>query len=269
MMRSMALALCLMAGLTIFLGLPRAVVAKDLKLTFVTDDRETFPYYMGELRIPGQDPGISVEIIQRAADKVGVKVTFERQPWKRALFRLGSNQFDGAFNASYKESRMKLGKYPMKEGKVDPSRSLATVQHMFYKLKTSAATWDGKVLSGLVSKVAVVHSYSIVDDLKKAGIPLTTAIEPDLNLRKVLGGRVEMLVEEQSKMDRMLAKDSDSAAKMSKMEIPFKVKPTYLMLSHYFVTRNPKAAEKIWDSIGEINQSDWLKKRYEYYYKTY
>jgi polar amino acid transport system substrate-binding protein len=101
------------------------------------------------------------------------------------------------------------------------------------------------------------------------GASLDTAPDPLANLNKLVLGRLGMIVESEVKLDRMLAKFPERYDDVVNLDQPFKIKPTYLMLSHQFVERHPELAEKLWASIGEIGRSEEIQKRYRHYFTNY
>ncbi len=237
------------------------------KVTFAFEDKESFPFYMGNgKKLLKNKPGGSVEIIQTVADKLDIKVNWKRFPWKRCLSVLGDNNIDGTFNASYKREREKAGVYPTKNGIVDESRRLVTVHYSFYKIRDSKIKWDGRNLLNFNGKIGVVLGYSVEKELKKKGFTVDTALFTKSNIEKLVLGRVNLIAGSKSQIDSFLQKDQLKFKNVVEIKTPLKVKSSYLIFSHKFFKENPELSEEIWDTIREIRNSKKYKETFEKYY---
>jgi len=198
-------------------------------------------------------PGAAVELVKLLETKVpGLKVQFQRYPWKRCLNELGQGNVDGAFNASFKEKRLKFGAYPWKDGAVDPSRRLTTIAYNFYKKRDSNFSWNGKMASNATS-VGAPRGYSIIGDLEKLGLKVQEASSTEANLQKLLAGRNSAVALQDVTGDYFLKKDAKFQSLM-KVDPPLKTKPYYLMISNQFKSKNPELAEQIWNAIAELRE---------------
>jgi polar amino acid transport system substrate-binding protein len=235
--------------------------------TVAYEDKVQFPYYMGESsKVLSQNPGAAVELIQLIESKVpGVKVVLKRYPWKRCLNELEKGTVDGAFNASFKEARLKFGAYPWVADHVDPDRRLTTIAYYFYKKKGTEFSWDGKNVSGANSSVGAPAGYSIVGDLKKMGLKVSESSSSETNLKKLTSGRVSAVALQEVTGDYYINKDSKFST-IEKVEPPLKTKPYYLMISHQFKNKHPDLAKKIWSAVAELREEQ-LKKLTEKYFK--
>ena len=224
------------------------------------------PYALGDSNeVPEENPGITVELLQKVAENLNITFDFKRLPWKRCLSNMSTGELDGVFQASYKEERELLGNYPMKGDKLDRSRALTTMSYNLYKLKDSNIYWDGEILNTQNRPIGAVLGYSIVGDLKKMGVAVDEGKAAVNNLMKVSLGRIPATCELSTEADKILNEKDDQFKDIIKVEPPIKVKPYYLMLSHKFVLNNPELAEKIWDEIAKVRNSSFykeLKKRY-------
>ena len=259
----------LIALFTFFtLSTPNIINAQQGVITLGYEDKDSFPYYLGNSKLPLKNkPGASVEVMQLAAEKLGLKVRWKRMPWKRCLYALERNQIDGTFNASYKPEREKAGVYPKtKDGTIDESHRLVTVHYAFYKMKHSGINWDGTSLTGLTGKIGVVLGYSVEKDLKKKGLPVDTAPNTLANIKKLLLGRVNLIAGSRSQIKSFLGKDKKKFENIVEIETPLKVKSSYLILSHEFFNNNRALSLKIWDTIHEIRESKAYDAIFEKYY---
>jgi len=239
--------------LILLLSIPFFAQAKTV-FTVAYEDKIQFPYYMGEsLEVLVDKPGTAVELVKLIESRVpGVKVEFKRCPWKRCLLEIAQGNVDALFNASFKESRLKLGAYPWKAGSVDVDRRLTTIAYHFYKQKGSEFSWDGTNVSGSPI-IGAPRGYSIVGDLKELGLEVSEAHSTEANLKKLLASRVSAVALQEVTGDYFL-KGSSEFERLEKVYPPIKTKPYYLMISNQFKEKNIKLANKIWDAVATLRE---------------
>lgn len=241
---------------------PSFSVSQDL--IFATDDTPGTPYIMGS----GNDfiwdkPGIEIEIYQLVAQKLGLKIKFERLPWKRCLYNLKVGQVDGIFPASFKAERIKLGVYPMKNGHIDPSRKTRENSYYLYKKRDSLIEWNGGEFVNINSmrrkEIGAPLGWAIVSILKNQGIEVVEKPNPIDLFDMLIGGGLAGVACLETVADSYTIVHADKYKDIIKTSIPLLEKPYYLMLSHQFSAKNPIIAEKIWDTIAEIKNSEKFK----------
>lgn len=249
--------------------LTSTVYAAEVKeVKFVCEDKETYPDVLGEgSQLDMKKPGVAVETLKMLEGKLGIKVSFVRMPWKRALeSELKAGTVDGAFTASYKKEREEFGVYPKtKDGKLDEDRRYGTTAFYFYKLKKANLEWDGKMLKNLKGNIGGTFGYSIVDDLKKMGYGVETSPASLNDMKKIVAGRIDICAALESEGDNLLKKTPEFSAAIEKMEPPIVTKGYYIMLSKQFVEKNPILSEKIWDAIKEIREKNMSEIMDKYY----
>ncbi|MFC2140167.1 substrate-binding periplasmic protein [Candidatus Auribacterota bacterium] len=252
---------------SLFFLVPSFYADSKVSLILAYEDKVSFPYYLGNGKdVLAAKPGTSVEIIKLLEKKLNVSIRFVRHPWKRCLKAMEHNEVDGTFNASFKEARLKMGRYPFKEGKVDRSRRLLTLSYGFYKLKGSKADWNGKNFTDLQGNIGVVLGYSVEKDLKEKGFPVDTAPNTQASLDKLLRKRVNLIAGSESQIDSYI-RNYPRYSEVVKLKKPWKIKASYLMLSHKFVKEHPDLTEKIWDSIAVLRESKEVQAIYDKYYQ--
>ena len=234
-----------------------ALAAGEGSLVWVTDDTPGGNYIIGGGTTFQEDkPGMEIELYRLAAEKLGIELQLKRMPWKMCLKQLEHDQVDGVFPASFKPERMEIGVYPMKDGKVDPTRRTRNNSYYLYKLKSSPAEWDGESFHDLSGMVAAPGGWAIIEDLKKMNVSVKEvpihANSPDL----LLQNRVEGFICLETVFDGYLKRRPEKYKNIVKVKKPIWEKPYYLMLSRKFVRERPELAQKIWDTIYGIKQSD-------------
>ncbi len=249
----MRLVLVLLVGV---LGLvaSTALVPSPLPITIVLgyNINESPPHFMGEGTAIANPPGISLDIISRAARQVGINIRYARYPNKRVQSLLQENSLDGAFIFSFKPSRQTMGKYPLKNGKPDITRRITTLGYSLYTLKGNGVKWDGKDITGATNHVGASRGYSIVGNLKKMNLKVIEGNSAGHNLKKLMLNRISATAEQDNIADpiiRTMAYDN-----IEKLTPALKSKAYYLVFSHHFYRTHPELAEQLWDKIGEIRE---------------
>jgi polar amino acid transport system substrate-binding protein len=226
------------------------------KFVVAYEDFPNPPFYLGsgELVNAGS-PGITIEVLQIVAERLSLDIEFIRVPWKRALMLLEKNEIDGLFHASYKESRLQFGLYPMKAGLVDESRKLMMQSYVLYYTAHNDVQWDGHTMDVHEMGVSTTLGYSIVEDLQKLGVSVHESYSAQTSMRLLSKERIGAVVNLEFLADAAIAANPDFSS-ILKHPIPVKRKPYYLMLSKGFVASDPELSERVWDEIATIIHSD-------------
>ncbi len=233
-----------------------SICSADIQIKFGYSDVEAFPF---QINHEAQPPGIALEIITRVAKDIGISIIFLQLPNKRVLHSLQKGEIDGAFMYSYKPERESDGHFPMKNGKPDEKKRIATLSYYMYKLKDCPLQWDGEKLSCpdfnvINNKIGANTGYSIVDDLKNKGIEVDDgARTTDQNFKKLLNKRIIGYAHQNLVADNYIKHNNITA--IEKLPIPIVTKSYYLLFSHQFMKKNPQLAEKIWNHIAEVRES--------------
>jgi len=258
-MTSIRIALAALLGLLLAApaaAQPPAVFEGRPTLTFVYETRANPPRYLGEgTEINWDRPGLTLELLKRVGERLRVNLEFRRYPWKRGLFLVETGEVDGIFHASYKVEREKIGRYPKTaDGMVDPSRAIFVQAYALHVLRGSNVGWDGETITGLGDRaVGATAGYSIVGDLEKRGLRVETGKVQELNLNKLVAGRIAAYAELENMAAAAIAANPSAYADVIKLDPPLISKPYYLLLSHALAARDPALAEQVFDAIAEIN----------------
>lgn len=232
--------------------------AKPIVFNAYYENREQPPYYLGNSDEIPMNPGVAVEMIQSLEDKISnFRINLTRAPWKRCKNNLENGSTDGIFNASFKKKRLKIGLYPWKNGKVDPSRRITKLSYSLYRLKNSKFSWNGKGFSSLKGAIAAPAGFSIVDDLRtKHNASVEEAPATKNTFLMLVNKRVEAAAVQTVTGDFLLASNQNNFKKsIVKNPIPLVNKDYYLMISKQFQKKHPKLTEEIWNKIEEIRQN--------------
>ncbi|NOX33184.1 MAG: transporter substrate-binding domain-containing protein [Deltaproteobacteria bacterium] len=243
-------------------------ITQAQSLTFACEDKQDFPTVIGNTdKVLDEKPGMGVEAIKLLEKKLDIEITIKRLPWKRCLRELEKGNIDGLFTASYKDKRKKYGRYPEKNGKVDPSRRFTSASYAFYKLTGSKLDFTGKNYKIFTGKVGGPLGYSIIDDLKKKGLQMEESSSTEIDFKKLLSNRLQAVAALELTGDYYLTMNKNFSKKIVKMEPLIVEKPYYFIVSHQLYETNHELAEKIFDSIAEIRENPDFKKKLADYLK--
>ena len=238
--------------------------ALAVSLILATDDTPGNPWIMGGgSHFKEKSPGLEIELYRLVAKGLNLELRMVRLPWTRCLSDLKHGRVDGIFPASFKPERLSLGRFPTKNGEIDPIRKSRDSAYFLYTTMASPLGWDGDAFVNMHlmkrQTVGVPLGWSIATDLRRKGIDLLEKPRP-LELLKILKkGGLAGVVCLDTVIDAYIAQAPDRFSGIRKIYPPVAEKTYYLILSHDFVSRHPDLSEKIWDSIAAIKKSDAFK----------
>jgi len=153
--------------------------AEEKKLFCVTT--EEFPPFIGS-QLKGN--GWTMEIVRAVLEPQGYHVTLTLVPWARAVETSKDGDYDGLYLAYYTEERAQWYVY---------SEPVGEVKTGFFKLKTTDISFTTledlrPYRIGMTRGVAISPEFDQATDLCKEDVK-----DDILNIRKLLGGRVELV----------------------------------------------------------------------------
>lgn len=229
--------------------------AEAVELRVAYEDKDT-PDHTGSGDTIPPDPGILVELVQLIQPRVpGLRISFSRRPWARCLTELESGETDAIFSSSFKPERLKIGVYPMKDGKDDRSFRIDTKSYSLYKLRDSTVEWDGIRLANVKTEIAAMRGYAVVDDLKKLGVTVREVNNSESALRMLQAGRVDAFAQLTEVGDYTLKKSS-AFGNVVKLGTPIVVRDYYLQVSHPFQARHPELTLAIWRALADVRRAE-------------
>lgn len=201
-----------------------------------------------------------IKMLNEAGDKNSIEVKFEGAPWARALELLKAGVADGLINASYKKSRVKYAVYPFKNGKLDLNKSLKAPAYYLYKHKDHPLNFDGKNLLHANGEISAIPSYAVVDDLKILNANLVYGINPNFNLNNVLHKKNIATALLESEAEPIIDANLQMKESIVKISTPIRKKEYFLIYSKKYYNSNQEIANKLWDTIEVLKNSDKYKK---------
>ena len=212
--------------------------------TFVKDDRSA---------------GLHVDIAALALERLGLASEFQPMPWKRCLHDAEQGAVDAVVSASWQEARAAFLHYPPDAAQPAPSRwRVSQVEYVVVTAAGRPYEYDGDPRS-LPQPVRAPYGYSVVDDLRQAGIEVEVAPGDQNNLRKLVRdgtGSVVTIPEIVS----WLLKDPEFAGKLRVSARPITSKSYYFAISRKSAVA-PEMREKIWAEIARIRDDEKIMER--------
>lgn len=154
--------------------------ADDSKISFATVNWEP---YAGEAL---NNYGLSTVIIKEACKRVGLTPSFHFMPWNRAMAQTRDGKYDAVYNAYFSKERAEH--YAISEPYFRTILTLCTT------IKQSI-NYDGSVESLKPYRLGLVRGFVNTEEIDQASYLKKDTAETDvLNLRKLLHGRVDMIV---------------------------------------------------------------------------
>ncbi|MBF0206118.1 MAG: transporter substrate-binding domain-containing protein [Oligoflexia bacterium] len=236
-------------------------------ITFGFENKEVFPWYIGNDDKMGEYPGVMVETMREVAAEMGVKLELKRMPWTRCLLEIKSGDLNATFSGSFKKDRLENGVYPHRNQNLedlDKDRHLHITSYVLYRKKYDDfphVKWDGNTINGISakSKIGVPKGYSIIDDLvKKYQIdPAHIEESPQTihDFKKLLSGRVALAAALEDTGDVYLSQDKEINKWIEKLSPPLVKKEYFLIFSHQFYNKYPQFAEAFWDRLVIFRKS--------------
>lgn len=220
------------------------------------EDKDSADHTGSSTAIP-EEPGVMIEMIRLIETRVpNLRITFSRKPWARCLAELESGAVDAIFSSSFKPDRLKIGIYPMKDGKDDRRFRIDTKTYSLYQMRDSPIRWDGKRFDNIQQGALAIRGYAIVDDLKKMGVAVKEVNRADDAFRMLLAGRADGFAHLSEFGDYVLKKNPEFA-RIVKVTPPISSKDYYLQISHQFNARQPALASIIWKALADIRQTEF------------
>ena len=238
-----------------------SVYAQDQEIKICFQDVDWPPYTFGpNSRFIGQ--GALPDLLAFIEKDINVRFKFYAIPWKRCQKIVEANKMDGALETSFREERLKMGKFPWKDGRPDATRRTHASTYVLYKTKDSMFELTDSADTDM-APIAVERGYAGGSDLKEMGIKIVEVSTPEAGLNMVISGRAVGFITLEDIADYIIEKNVYFSERISKSSKPFKVKNYYLLFSHGFYNKNPETSEQIWDFIRKYVEAGKMQELYK------
>jgi polar amino acid transport system substrate-binding protein len=231
--------------LWIFLAAP--VLGAELRVCVDSNDWSpyTFATHDGTLQT----------LLRMAAAQEGNSIQFEALPWRRCEMEVEKGAVDALLGAAPTQFTLKKFAFPLANGALDLSRSVAEVDVVLLKKKTDPVAWDGTTLSGLKGGVAYVPAYDEIEErLKELGIPADASFGSDeQNAKAILAGRGNVMASYRDSA-RLLLLRPEFGDQIEMLDRPIGRCSYYLAFGHPFCQEHGDACDRLWRDIAEIRR---------------
>ena len=232
----------------------RVHAAEPIRFVFNCEDKEVFPYWIGEgTDIVKPDGGVSYELLKLIDERIDeIEIVFERYPWRRCQQNLKRGKADGIIG-SVNSERLEIGAFPINNGVLDSSMYLNTQDYCLYTGMHTALAWDGHGFN--MTKdilIAVPRGYSIIPFLKEQHLEIYEVETAEATLRMLGNGRVDGAVAPCLAMEAALVDMPDVSRNVFLNPIPLEKRKYYIIMSRQFARRHPELSRKIWRTAREV-----------------
>lgn len=199
-------------------------------------------------------PGLLLELVERAAKQAGVDLAIHSQPWKRCILEVQNGSSDGLLVALWREERDAWGRFPGRDPArgtpVDPGMRVWRADYRVFVHRQSALQWDGMRFSGVSAGVGAPLGYVISQYLRSLGVLASESMPADKAMNLVAAGRLDGYVLERE-VGQALVERLRLHGQLEMLPTPLMEVEWYLPLSHQFYQRYPQLAERFWLAISE------------------
>lgn len=227
--------------------LPLPAGALELRLGYI--DQDARPYLTGTGTAIPEQPGLAVELVQRAVAQLGATLVLTRMPARRMVEEVKAGRQDGILGFRHSPERAQDLVFPMQDGKPDASRHAARLAHSLYRRRASGVIWDGRRVSGLTAPVAVSSTQLVADALQAQGIDILRLESSSQMFAMLAIGRVDAVVVIDALGDRQLREQG--AGLIEKVAPPMLVEDFHVPVSRSFYAARRDFTERLWRLIGE------------------
>lgn len=221
-------------------------------LNIVYSDVAAPPYLVGDGEAIPEAPGIAVELVNEAAQRMDCKVNWKRLPNRRVQAEMEAGRADAMLMFSFNPERALYAAYPMKDGKPDSSFRLTALSYAIYVRADSQVKWNGSQFSPLPLTVGVNAGYSVASDLQKMGLTVSEVRSTEQNFAKLQMGRIAAYVMQDFPADMVI--EEKRLADVRKIPLPFSSKDYYLPFSQRFFHAAPDVSLSLWDQIAKTKK---------------
>jgi polar amino acid transport system substrate-binding protein len=179
--------------------------ALDKKIVFFTDEHK--------------EGGYLIAITKAALKSVGYTTEVEFMPWKRALEMVMNGQNEALLAAYYTEERAVKMAY---------TESIGQTEIVFFKKKERDIQYS-KLEDMKPYRIGIIRGASISNEFDSAAYLHKEEVRsPDLNIRKLLAGRVDLIVEQKAVILNFLRNQfPEHMNSVVPLELPLKVSQYY------------------------------------------
>lgn len=240
------------AGLAFACALMAATSLADAAetLRMCVDDRPHPPFLYAD-----RDGSVQT-LVRMAAAQAGIPIEILPMPVRRCKAAVQRHAIDAMLMTAFVTTNASFMAFPIRDGRPDQDKAVATAYAKVFRRKGSSASWDGVRFSNVQRPVLVPTGYAFISDqLAQAQVPFDEgARHADQNFMKLLGSRADLVIlPENDGME--LLRDPKWAARIEDLPVPFNAQDFYLAFSTRYFQRQPDMAAAFWRAIADVRAS--------------
>lgn len=232
--------------------LPTSLFA-SVTLQLAYSDVESHPFQLGNGRKIPNEPGLALDIINLATEKMDVDLKYVRFPGKRVLHDIQKGTVDGGFIFSYNSDRAQYAHYPMLGEQPDRSRRIATIGYYFYQLKGNTQEITLEHLQESQQMVGAHLGYSIVNVLQDKNVNVHEVKTTEQLFRMLRSHRLTTVAIQETIAEKFLKEKNWT--NVERVSPAIVTKDYYLIFSHQFMASHPQLPDQIWDALSHARKS--------------
>jgi polar amino acid transport system substrate-binding protein len=237
----------ILAALLATLALP-AGAAETIRVC--SDDQPHPPFYF-----PDREGTVQV-LLRMAAARAGVEIQIVPMPVRRCEAEIQNGGADAIAVAEFESQALKRYVFPLRNGRADPAKSVASTSALVFRSKGSSASWDGRRFTNLNGPVLVQTGHVFITRrLESMHIPFDSgAAAAEQNFLKLIGKRGDLAVLPEND-GLALLREPKWAAKIEALPAPFTTEKFFLVFSKRYFQAKAPVAEALWQASADLNTS--------------
>ena len=226
-----------------------ALQAQTIKIA--TDRNMWYPYSYEQ---DGIAKGLHIDIVTRALENLGYAYKSTPLPWKRCLESVKTGKFDAIVSSSFRPERAQYLYYPPDASWFNhPSKYRITqVEYVIVTHVQTPYTFTGNIKT-LPEPVRAPRGYSVLDDLRKAGVAVEET-PGDMNSLKMLARDKKGCTVTLSEIAKKVMKRENLGGELIISKTPF-ISKSYFMVFSRKGNVAVETRQKIWEEIAAIREN--------------
>lgn len=236
-----------------------ACVTAAQELRVCAENADYSPY------INPQGQGILKDLVELAAVKSALTVSYVHRPLKRCLAMVQQGELDAMLAIGWTQTRGESLIYPMdKQRQLRENQRIWLSEFIIFSHKDSLLEWDGAVFKGLKFGIGTPLGYVSEQTLRQVGALSPNSVTLEQGLTLVSLGRLDGYVIEQQ-IGWQVAKKLGLEAKLKTLPTPLFELPWYVAFSPVYFQSNPEQVSRFWQALEMQREQHFeaIKSRYE------
>lgn len=205
------------------------------------------PYVLGTDKVESP-PGLLIEWTRNALQLAGCKprIVIKRRPPNRQMKELELGLLDVLPGFAFIDNPDDHLVFPMKDGQADLDRVvMSDTTSLYVRADDESVRWDGKTLQSANPRVGSSTGGASSDRIARGfGWELESAATPQDNLRKLIAGRIDVIMEADVVLGPYLV-GADALA-VRKLSLPARVTHRYAPVGKRFAAAYPEFTGRFW-----------------------